>query len=168
MHKVKSDLDSAERGHIDGLSADGTTLTDTGGVFTGATELHSVNEDLKGVVTSEEVDELEDLLNDAHSHLLLTVVAATRDHHHGDETLNDGALNLLELALLVAASSVGDVDLLLDGANLEVSSEGDVVALDAIVGPLSEEFGLNSEFGLVFLKLDILNLNFCHSKSFII
>lgn len=46
-------------------------------------------------LSSQEVDDLEGVLDDAHGHQLLAVVAAV--HHHGvGQTLHDGALGLAE------------------------------------------------------------------------
>lgn len=49
-------VDAAERGHIDGLAADGTGGTDTGGVFTGTAVDDGVNSDLDGVLVRHNVD----------------------------------------------------------------------------------------------------------------
>jgi len=147
-------VDSAEGRHIDGLSTDDTTGTDTGGVFAAASLRERVDDDLDGVLAGEESDQLEGLLNNFDSLLLLTVVGGRGGHEHASETLNNGALSLLESALLVAASGVGHKDLLTDGLHLEVVRKGVVRALHAFVRPLAEELGLNSEFDLVFVVGD--------------
>ena len=78
------------------------------------------NDDLNGVFSSKEMDQLECLLDNADGNLLLTVAAATCSHKHVDQTLNDRALNFLEFALLIAAGGVRDVNLLLNSLDLEV------------------------------------------------
>lgn len=57
--------------------------------------------------------DFESVSNDAHSHELLSVVAAVH-HERVGETLNDGALCLAEALHSVSASRVGDVDWLSD------------------------------------------------------
>lgn len=69
------------------------------------------------------MDELESLLDDLHGQLLLAVASAARDHDHVNETLNNGALNFLEFALLVATGRVRNIDLLFDALELEISGE---------------------------------------------
>ncbi len=60
---------------FDGLSADGTSRADTGGVFTGTGVDDGVNEDLDGVGVSEEVDDLESVGDDdADGHELLPLL----------------------------------------------------------------------------------------------
>lgn len=149
--KVDSLVDSAERRHIDSLSADNTTGSDTGGVFAGTGVRDSINENLDWVETGQQVNELHSLLNDTNCHLLFTVVSSAGGHHHVGETLNDWALNFLEATLLVAALCVRNVDLLANGLNLQVRSETDIVALNSIVRPFSEKFWLESEFWLVVM-----------------
>jgi len=131
-------VDTAERGHIDGLTTDNTGRTDTGGVFAGTTGLDSLDEDLEGVLVGQEVDDLEGVLDDAHSEQLLTVAAGLH-HHTADEALGDRAGSLAETLLLVAAGSVGEPHL---GALLghgDVIMEGQIRDGDVLVGPLSEK-----------------------------
>ena len=52
------------------------------------------------------MDDLERVLDDAHRHQLLAVVAPVH-HERVDETLDDGTLRLAEPFDLVAARSVG-------------------------------------------------------------
>jgi len=127
VHQVDSLVDSSQGGAINSLSTDGTAGADTGGVFAGATVGDSVDEDLEGVEAGQEVDQVEGLLDESHGQLLLTVVAGAGNHHGADDTLDKGALDLLELLLLVAASGVGNVDLLVGGSQVEVSGEGNIV-----------------------------------------
>jgi len=89
------------------------------------------------------------LLDNSDSHLLFTVVLRRGGHEHASKTLNNGALSLLESALLVATGGVGHEDLLTNGFALEVVGKGVVWALHAFVRPLAEKFRLHSEYGLV-------------------
>jgi len=131
-------VDTAERRDIDGLATDDTGGTDTGGVFARATGLDGFDEDLKGVLVGQKVDDLEGVLDDAHGHQLLTVAAGLL-HHTANEALGDRAGSLTEALLLVAAGSVGEPHL---GALL---GHGDVIMKrqirdsDVLVGPLSEK-----------------------------
>lgn len=148
-------VDSAEGRNIDSLSTHDTTGTDTGGVLAGTSVRDGSDKDLDGVLTGQKVDELHSLLDDPDGLLLLTVVPVAGGHEHGSKTLDDGALGLLEATLLVAASSVGDEDLLTDGADLEVVSKGVVGALHAIIRPPSEKLGSNSELKLVVFHFEL-------------
>ncbi len=65
-------------------------------------------------LSSQEMDDLKGVLNDANSKELLTVVA-TVHHERVGQTLNDGALSLAEALLVVASSSVGQILLVLGG-----------------------------------------------------
>ena len=98
-------------------------------------------------MSSKEVDELHRLLDDSDSHLLFTVVSSAGCHNHVHESLNNGALSLLESPLLVAALSVGDVNLLSDSRNLKVVFERHIRALYSLIGPNTEELRLQREFG---------------------
>ncbi len=164
MDQVDGLVDSTEGSNIDGLSADNTAGTDTGGVFTSAAKSKRVDQDLEWVETSQQVDELHSLLDDLHGQLLLAVVPTARDHDHVNETLNNGALNFLEFTLLVATGRVRNIDLLLDTLDLEVSRERHVAAFDALIGPLSEKLRFNCEFGLnAFDRVFIINFGVHHS-----
>ena len=99
------------------------------------------------------MDELHGLSDNSNGILLLTVLLMSSDHDHVSQSLDDGALDLLEPTLLVAASGVGDVDLLLRGLDLQVSTEGNVWALINVVAPLSEKFWLKGVFWSVFALL---------------
>ena len=85
------------------------------------------------------MDKLQSLLDDSDSELLLTVVSAL--HHEGvEETLDNGAVHLVEGAALVSASGEGVENLSLNGLHVQVSHQRDVLGLDALVGPSAEEF----------------------------
>lgn len=72
-------VDTPEGRNVDGLTTDSTRRTDTGRVFTGTSVDNGVDENLDRVLFSDEVDNLECVLDDADSHELFTVVAAV--HH---------------------------------------------------------------------------------------
>ena len=74
--EVDSLVDSAEGRHVDGLSADDTTGSDTGGVFAGTGVGDSVNENLDWVEAGQQVNEFHSLLDDTNCHLLFTVVSS--------------------------------------------------------------------------------------------
>ena len=78
------------------------------------------NNDLDGVLTGEKMNQFHGLLDNFDSLLLFTVVPAGGGHEHASQALNNGALDLLKPALLVAASSVGNENLLAHGLHLEV------------------------------------------------
>ena len=101
-------INSSEWGDIDSLSSDNTTRSDTGGVFSGTSVLDGINEDLDRILIGQKMNDLEGLLDDSDSHLLLTVVA-TLHHHRVDESLNNGAGGLSETLLLITAGGVGEV-----------------------------------------------------------
>lgn len=136
--QVDSLVDSSERRDIDGLSADGTTGTDSGGVLTSTTLDDGLKENLERVAAGEQVDDIKGLLEVTDGHLLLTVGAAISNHELVDEALEDGAENLLEALLLVLASSVGNVDLSLFSLDGEVVNERLLRALNTLVSPLAE------------------------------
>lgn len=151
-------VDTTQRRDIDGLAADGTAGTDTGGVFTGTTVDDGINNNLERVLVGEQVDDLEGVLDDADSLKLLTVVAAV--HHQGvGETLNDGALGLAETLASVAASGVRKID---RGLDLNVVAEGDVADVDIREAPLAKELnfiGLNKVLGELSESNSLLDLN---------
>ena len=84
---------------------------------------NGVEGDLDWVLSGEEVDQVHSLFHNSDCQLLFTVVTSSGGHQHVGETLNDWALHLLESSLLVAASSVRNINLLLGGLHLEVVSQ---------------------------------------------
>lgn len=69
---------------------------------------HSALQALGPYLASEQMNDLKSVLDDAHGHQLLAVVAAV--HHHGvGEALHDGALRLAEALGCVAPRAVGQV-----------------------------------------------------------
>ena len=104
-NQVDGLIHSAQWRHIYSLTAHHTCWAHSCGVFTRTSVLHSIHEHLDGVLVGEEVDDLEGMLDNAHCHELLAVVAAM--HHHGaHQALNDGAQSLAEASHLVSALSV--------------------------------------------------------------
>jgi len=137
---------TADRGHIDGLTADGTGGTDLTGVLTRTTVLHGIDQDLDGVDSRvQEADDLQGLLDNADGLQLLTVVASV--HHQGaSHALDDRAQSLAESALLVSASSVRHVDTGnggVSGGRLDVIDQRDLGAEKLVELPLSEELRLH-------------------------
>mmetsp|Transcript_1757 Transcript_1757/g.6322 ORF Transcript_1757/g.6322 Transcript_1757/m.6322 type:complete len:219 (-) Transcript_1757:398-1054(-) len=80
---------AAERRDIHSLATDHTGGANTGGILAGAGVDDGINADLDGVLVGEEVDDLERVLDDAHRHDLLAVVAAVL--HHGVHEAARGA-----------------------------------------------------------------------------
>jgi len=142
-HEVEGLVDTTERGDINSLTLDSASGADTGGILTRGGVDDGINEDLDGVLAGGEGDDLKSVLDDTEGHDLLARVAAV--HHHAvDKTLNDGALALAEGALVVAASSVGEVHTVLVAlVDSDVVLKGDVADLDVLIGPLVEKLALN-------------------------
>jgi len=110
-------VDSSEWGHIDGLSSDGTTGTDSCGVFSGSTLDEGLEHDLKWVLSGEEVDDFETLSENSYADLLFTVLSVHTNHEGVDESLGNWALDLLETFFLIFTSSVWDKHLRFDALN---------------------------------------------------
>ena len=103
--KVDGLVHATERGHIDGLTTDGTSGTNSGGVLTRSGVDNGINEDLKRILLGEEVDDLESVLHDSHSHDLLTVVAAV--HHEGvGQSFHNWTVSLAESLDVVTTCGV--------------------------------------------------------------
>lgn len=92
-HQVDSLVDTAERGNIDGLSSDNTSRADASAIFARTTVDDGIDNDLDGVLVSQDVDQLKSVTNNADSHNLLSVVAAVA-HHRASKALDDRALKL--------------------------------------------------------------------------
>lgn len=60
-------VDTAERGHINGLATDGTGGTNTGAVFAGTAVDDGINGDLEGVLVRHDVDLYGDSVSDLSS-----------------------------------------------------------------------------------------------------
>lgn len=139
--EVDSLVNSSQGWNVDGLSSDNTTWTDSSGVFSGTTVGEGINEDLEGVLTGLEVDELKSLLHDSDSQLLLAAVS-TLHHQWVQESLYDWAVHFLETSLLVSSSSEWQINLSLNGFDVQVCRQRDVFALDALIRPFAKEFNL--------------------------
>merc|ERR1711962_1838614 len=74
-------IDPPEGTDVDGLTTDGTGATDMGRVLTGSGVDDGVNQNLDWVVSGQEVDDFEAVLDDPDCQELLAVVAAV--HHEG-------------------------------------------------------------------------------------
>jgi hypothetical protein len=81
-----------------------------------------------------QVDDLKAVLDDAHSHKLLTGVAAV-EHKGGHEALNDGASCLAESLGLVATSGVRQVHSVVL-LHCNVVQQGDIIDFDLLEGPV--------------------------------
>ena len=130
------------------MSSDGTTGTDSSGGFSSTTVLDGFNEDLDGVSTGHEFDDLESVLDDSASQSLLTSVS-TVEHERSDESFNDGALGLSEFLDLPSTSSMGNEDLSLDRGNSDVILEADIFSLDFGIIEFTEKLETSVE-GLGF------------------
>jgi hypothetical protein len=84
-------VDSSQWGDINGLSSDGTTGTNSSGVFSRSTLNDGLEKDLQWVLSGEEVDDVESLSEDSHGHLLLTVMSMLSNHQGVDESLGNWA-----------------------------------------------------------------------------
>ena len=88
-------VDPSERRHVHGLSSDSSSTANTGGVLAGAGVDDGVHHHLERVLSGQQVDDLEAVLDDPDSQQLLAVVPAV--HHQAvDQALHDGALGLAE------------------------------------------------------------------------
>lgn len=121
--QVDSLVDSSEWGDINSLSSDGTTGTNSCGVFSGSTLNEGLEHDLKWVLTGEEVDDFKSLSEDSDSQLLFTVLSVLTNHEGVDESLGNWALNLLESFFLIFTSSVWDIYLSLNVLDCKVIGE---------------------------------------------
>merc|ERR1719468_1309273 len=161
-------VNTSQRRNINSLTPDCTLTTNTGRVFTGSGVDDSVDNSLKGVLTSCQVNDFEAVLDNSNSHQLLTVVAAV--HHKAvNHTLNNGALGLLEPLGSIPSGGVGKVtcSLLFDG---NVIVERHVLDVHILGAPSVEKLDLNrfsNEWcGRSLLLLHLLHLVipicFCH------
>lgn len=135
--QVQRNVDAAHGRDIDGLAADGTRRSNARGVLTGPRVDDGLDEHLDGVLVGEEVDDVEAMLDDAHSHDLLAVVTAVH-HERAHQALDNRALRLPEALDVVAAGGMRQEDgvLLVDG---DVVGEAEILDVDAVEGPPVEE-----------------------------
>lgn len=149
-HEVDGLVDSSEWRDINGLSLDGTSRSNSGGVLSGSSLDDGIEKNLEWVVPGEKVNKLKSLSEDSHSHLLLTVLSMISNHEHVDESLGDWAVDLLETLFLIFTSSVWDVHLSLSLFDSKVGNEGTLRALDSLIRPLAEKLWGDSKFSLFF------------------
>jgi len=149
-HKVDSLVDSSHWGNINSLSSNGTTGSNSSGVFSGSSLDNSFEQNLEWVLSGGEVNDLKSSSEDSHSLLFFTILSMMSDHELIGESLSDWALNLLETFFLVLTSSVWDVHLGLYGLNGKVGGEWLLWALDSLIGPLTKKLWGDSEFDSIF------------------
>ena len=70
--------------------------------------------------------------------MLFTVVSSLF-HNSVDESLNDGALNLLETSLLISACCEGEEDLGLNSFDVQIGHQGNILAFDTFKRPSAKE-----------------------------
>ena len=88
-------VNSSEWRHINSLSSDSSSTSNTCRVLTWSRVDDGVDQDLKWVLTGQEMDDLETVLDNSDSQQLLAVVSSV--HHQAvDQTLNNWALGLAE------------------------------------------------------------------------
>jgi hypothetical protein len=90
-----------------------TAGSDSGRIFSGASQQQSIDDNLQGVFASEKVNDLESVSNNSDGLGFFTGVSAV-ELKRSDKTLDDGAECLSELLGLVSASSVGYKNLSFD------------------------------------------------------
>jgi len=149
-HEVDSLIDSSQWRDIDGLSSDGTTGTDSGGVLSGSSLDDSFEENLEWVLSGKEVDDLKTLSEDSDSGLLFTILSVHTNHELIGESLGNWALDLLESFFLIFTSSVWDVHLSFCRLNVKISDQRLLGALNSVVRPFSKKFWSNSKFNSIF------------------
>ena len=89
---------------------------------------NGVNDNLNGVGVSQEVDNLHGVLDDPHSHQLLTVVPPVH-HERVSEPLNNRALSLPEPLHRVSSSGVGNKGCVFRRLNTNVVNKTNVCDL---------------------------------------
>lgn len=149
-HEEQTLRKSSHWGDIDGLSFDSSSAAESGAVFSGSSFASSFDEDLDGVSSGHEVDDIEDHFDNPDGLGLLAWVSAL-ELDAVNESLHDGAGELSEGLELVSASSVGHENLRSGG------SHGDLVDKDFIghfhfVVPFAEELWLFIEFDSLFVS----------------
>lgn len=139
-NEVDSLVESSERGDIDGLSLDISTLTNSGGVLSGTAVINGIDQDIDWVLTSLEVDNLKGLFDYSDSLEFLTGVS-TMELKTSDQSLYNWHSGLFELSDLISSSSMWDVYLALSLFNGNKVLDSFVLNNNFIVRPFSEKFG---------------------------
>ena len=140
--EVDALVDAAKWGDVDGLAPDDTGRSDPRGILPWSGVYDGVDEDLDGVLISEQVDDLERGLEHADGQELLSRVAPV-EHEGTDDALDDGAVCLLEPLLGIPSSRVRQVHVLLGG---DVILQRKIHDLDICVAPLVEQLDLRCKF----------------------
>ena len=130
--KIDSLVDSSDGGNIHSLLSHGTSTTDSGGVFSGASDLDGGDEHLDGVSAGQQVDDLEGVSHNSDGLDLLTGVPAV-ELHGANQSLNDGAQSFSELLGLISASSVGHIHLGPGGLDCDVVDEARILDFDIFI-----------------------------------
>ena len=126
------------------MSLDVTSLSDSGGVFSGTAVADGVEEDLERVLAGLEVDDLQGLSEHSDALGLLTGVSAV-EAQRPDDSFCNGAAGLLESLKLVPAGGVGQEDSALGGGDGDVVGQCRVLHFEFVVAPLVEQLGLGGE-----------------------
>lgn len=107
--EIDSLIDSSQRRNINSLSSNSSLRSNTGRILTRSRVDDGIDNDLKWVLVSKQVNDLQSVLNDLDGLDLLSVVSSVH-HERVDQSFNDGTLSLSESSLVVSTSSVRDVD----------------------------------------------------------
>ena len=78
------------------------------------------------------MDDFQGLFDNSDSQLLFTIVSSLF-HHSVNESLYYWALDLLETSFLISSSCEGEEDLGLDGFDVQICHEGNILALDTFI-----------------------------------
>ena len=89
-------VDSTERGDVDGLLTHNTSSANSGGVLSGTSLHNGIDENLEGISSSEQVDDLEGVSDDSDGLHLLAGVSSV-ELEGTNKSLNDGAECFSEL-----------------------------------------------------------------------
>ena len=132
-HEIDSLVDSSQWGNIDSLSSDGTSGTNSGGIFSGSSLDDSFEEDFEWVGSSKEVNDFKSLSEDSDTNLFFTILSMHTHHKLIGESFSDWTLDLLETFFLIFTSSVWDVHLSFGGLNTKVVDKRLLGALNSII-----------------------------------
>jgi hypothetical protein len=139
---------TAKWGHINRLATNNTSASNTGSILTWSSIDNGINKNLDWVLISEQVDDLEAVLDNADSHELLSIVTSVH-HQTAGQTLNNWALGLSEASLLITSGSVcSELSILWLHSNIIL--KGNVIHLDVIKAPLSEQLDFGSSHFVSF------------------
>eukprot|EP00962_Isochrysis_galbana_P043542 scaffold16610_cov135-Isochrysis_galbana.AAC.2 len=131
------------RRHVASLPADSATSPNASRVLARTAVDHGIHVDLHRILVRKQVDDLEGVLDNAHSHQLLAIVPAV-PHHGAHQTLDNRALRLAEALLLPPALRVRQELSVLRLAR-DVVLQRDVLDLALLERPLAEQLRLGRE-----------------------